>query len=121
MKPRLRSLLGISCLLLLMVVIVRAEMRQAVPTVRREPNAPAVDLYGDPLPPGAIARLGTVRFHKAGSFHNIAFSPDSRMIATAGAEYWDRTTGHSKIALEVPFYFDHFVFTPDGRTVIGTD
>jgi RNA polymerase sigma factor (sigma-70 family) len=56
---------------------------------------PARDLFGDPLPPGAIARLGTVRFR--GDPAHVAFSPDGKWIATAGysatAYLWDAATG----------------------------
>src|SRR5262249_26771266 len=54
-----------------------------------------VDRYGDPLPPGAVARLGTVRyrFSPAGS----AFLPDGKTVVSTGQgntiNLWDARTG----------------------------
>jgi WD40 repeat protein len=42
--------------------------------------APRVDRYGDPLPDGAITRIGTSRLVQPAT--TIAFSPDGRLIAT---------------------------------------
>src|SRR5262249_36486973 len=65
-----------------------------------------VDCYGDPLPEGAVARIGTVRFRGPGrnpihiqdlKFHNqIALSPDGKTLVLAcpdGLHFWDIVTG----------------------------
>jgi RNA polymerase sigma factor (sigma-70 family) len=58
---------------------------------------PARDRFGDPLPPGALARMGTVRFRHGGIINSISFSPDDRILVTAGSErpvrLWDVATG----------------------------
>src|ERR1019366_781582 len=40
--------------------------------------------YGDPLPDGVIARLGTVRLHFGGEVSSAAVSPDSSILIAAG-------------------------------------
>src|SRR5687768_9793587 len=56
-----------------------------------------VDLYGDRLPPGATARLGTVRFTHARDSTGVAFLPDNSTLVTASEERsircWDAQTG----------------------------
>src|SRR5207247_1709646 len=52
--------------------------------VQREPKPipPPVDLFGDPLPPEALARLGTIRMQHGMSVQAIAFAPDGKSLAT---------------------------------------
>jgi WD40 repeat protein len=42
--------------------------------------AQVLDLHGDPLPPDAVARLGTVRLGPAGPHFTVAFTPDSKRL-----------------------------------------
>lgn len=49
-----------------------------------EKKSPRLDRFGDPLPPGAIRRFGTLRFRHHG-IYDLAFTPDSkRLIAGMG-------------------------------------
>ncbi len=54
-----------------------------------------VDRYGDPLPPGAVARLGTVRYRFGGQ--GAAFLPDGRTVVSVrdgnAILLWDARTG----------------------------
>src|SRR5207244_8940716 len=71
---------------------------------------PAVDTSGDPLPPGAIMRLGSGRWRPGGSVTHLAFSPDGQRLATYHQEHystaavtlWDVATGRELRRVEIP-------------------
>jgi RNA polymerase sigma factor (sigma-70 family) len=65
-----------------------------------ERAASRLDLHGDPLPPGARVRLGTIRFRPAEvrltGHLALTFSPDGKELYTVGdgeLEVWDSNTG----------------------------
>jgi WD40 repeat protein/beta-lactamase regulating signal transducer with metallopeptidase domain len=64
------------------------------PEAKRKPTA---DLYGDPLPAGALARLGTTRLRHGGDVTFVAFGRDGKTLLTAGQDntlrVWDLASG----------------------------
>jgi WD40 repeat protein len=48
-------------------------------------KAVRADRHGDPLPPGAIARLGTLRFGHRAVKWSVAFAPDGKTLLAGGA------------------------------------
>ncbi|MGP0065186.1 MAG: RNA polymerase sigma factor [Isosphaeraceae bacterium] len=58
---------------------------------------PRTDRYGDPLPPGAVMRLGSVRFRHDRIVNHIAYTPDGRLLVTDDRgrffQTWDAETG----------------------------
>jgi WD40 repeat protein len=51
------------------------------------------DRYGDPLPPGAIARLGTGRLRHSSEVWSAVFSADDKTLVSAGPVYGEDTKG----------------------------
>jgi RNA polymerase sigma factor (sigma-70 family) len=95
-------------------------------------TAPRLDRSGDPLPPGAIARLGTLRWRLAGSgLSSLAESPDGKTLAVAttgsGVSIIDMATG--RLRRRVPEdesvrkaclddFHGHTAISADGRTAV---
>jgi WD40 repeat protein len=80
------------------------------------------DAYGDPLPPGALARLGSVRLRPPGGARVVAFSPDNKILASGGDDgfvrLWDRRTGKEIHRLKgQETYVEALAFTPDGKVL----
>jgi RNA polymerase sigma factor (sigma-70 family) len=76
----------------------KAASAPAQPAVAGEKKSVlAADLYGDALPEGALARLGTVRFRLGNGIYNMALAPDGRTAVTVGGnsvtQFWDVATG----------------------------
>jgi WD40 repeat protein len=67
-----------------------------------------IDRDSGPLPKDAIARLGSPRLRHAGEITALAFSPDSRWLASASSELidgtarlWDAATGKERVRVKL--------------------
>jgi RNA polymerase sigma factor (sigma-70 family) len=89
---------------------------------------PRVDMTGDPLPEGALARIGTLRFRSSDDDHLsfLAF-PDSKLLVTQemrGLRVWETRTGkHLRRIPDKPedmpggkYYVYSSDLSPDGQT-----
>jgi RNA polymerase sigma factor (sigma-70 family) len=98
------------------------------PTLIQKPHT---DFYGDPLPPGVLARLGTTLFqHKAG---HLVFSADSKKMLSGSTDglvqEWDVATSklEKRIQMTLPqkrkenFKLVEPLLSPDGKLLTITD
>ncbi|MHC4915827.1 MAG: WD40 repeat domain-containing protein [Planctomycetota bacterium] len=82
--------------------------------------AAKVDVHGDPLPPGAVCRMGTVRFHQRSRINGLCYSPDGKTIASGGdgreVIVWNAETGERIARLDVghKVVYD-LAFSPGGK------
>ena len=89
------------------------------------------DLYGDSLPPGAIARMGTVRFWMPTAMWSITFAPDGKTlvsVVSGTAVAWEADSGRLIRRLFPPekhtpeeFEVWLFGFSPDGKSFAACD
>jgi WD40 repeat protein len=80
------------------------------------------DRYGDPLPKGAVARLGTVRLQHEHSVYALAFSPDGKALAAGSHDHtvrlWQTRTGKELRKFKGHTqYINSVAFSPDGRVL----
>src|SRR5262245_58023038 len=91
MRLRANLLVSVACLALVLPLLGRGQRPAAEdksePAKGRQARA---DRYGDPLPEGAIARLGTIRLRQPDSeiITSVTFSPDGKVVASAGGDTW---------------------------------
>jgi RNA polymerase sigma factor (sigma-70 family) len=90
------------------------ERKIETPKPASEKTAPT-DLYGDPLPSGAIARLGTVRFRHGNDLEGLFLSSDGRTLISAGVDavrMWDVRSGRQQRQIDLIHPYNR-IFGPD--------
>jgi WD40 repeat protein len=94
---------------------------QAPPPKQEEAEQARTDAVGDLLPPGAMVRLGTVRFRHGFGIQSVAFSPDGKKVAAGGngltISLWDAATGKEVRSFRKVLYSTHVAFSPDGKVL----
>jgi hypothetical protein len=92
--------------------------------VAQAKNEPRRDRYGDPLPLGAVARLGTLRFRVDAAIQGLAFAPDGKMIVVRGnGGLWllDAVCGKQIRHIDNSgSHTPHIAFSPDGKRLIAS-
>jgi WD40 repeat protein len=113
--------------LLVAVPVSTAQLAQRAFADKHRDAEIKLDRYGDPLPTGALMRLGTIRFQHGKGIESAALSPDGKILVTAGGDairVWDSATGrplrHYEL-LSMPRGFGSgsgfLVISPDGKTL----
>jgi WD40 repeat protein len=90
-----------------------------------------LDHRGDPLPEGALTRLGSANFRHRGRVVTAALSPDARRLAVASTEHrgpalhlWDTAAGKELWVcrdFEVLSALAQVSFSPDGKLLAASD
>jgi RNA polymerase sigma factor (sigma-70 family) len=85
---------------------------------------PRADRYGDPLPDGAVARLGTVRFRQEGWTQGaLAFLADGKTLVSATDQghallFWEASTGRRlRTVSTAPLSIHSFALAPDRKRI----
>lgn len=87
-----------------------------------EPARPRADALGDPLPPQAVGRLGSLRLRLRYHAETVTFSPDGKTLVTTEydcgrVQFWDAKTG--KLLRELPPGTGTcVVYSPNGKSFV---
>ncbi len=107
-------------LIVIGVLIALAAFQVVRPELAARPSRAAglaagkVDVHGDPLPRGALARLGTVRFRPGDSIERLVFAPDGKTLAC-----WDGSSALSLFDAMTGKPIRRHSFPPSQAHVLG--
>jgi RNA polymerase sigma factor (sigma-70 family) len=135
----------LTCLVLLaasvagigLALLPAAASQPETPKEAHEPNpamieraaAPRRDQFGDPLPDGVVARLGSMRLRHGATISDVCFTPDGQALISAGGDglihVWDVTTGKERLRIHDPTgpfsggldHVESVTVSPDGNFV----
>jgi RNA polymerase sigma factor (sigma-70 family) len=84
----------------------------------------SLDGHGDPLPEGAVVRLGTIRFNHGADLNHLLFTPDGKTILSGGrrlVRLWNAATGAETGQLPPPVAYvsGTTVTLPDSTTLVS--
>jgi WD40 repeat protein len=121
--PTMSTLTGrfllLACVVLAVPAPARADGPAAPDRKPTEPKKPRTDRYGDPLPEGAIARIGTVRWRHVGAFF-AAYGPDGKTlvsVADNSFRVWEVATGRKLREVTTKPEIICGAQSPDGKIV----
>ncbi|HMF11310.1 MAG TPA: sigma-70 family RNA polymerase sigma factor, partial [Gemmataceae bacterium] len=97
------------------------ENEQSKPAAE-ERKTERVDVLGDPLPSGVIARLGTIRLRYGHLYPSVVITRDGKTLLAShedgGVRAWDLTTGRLQYALPAKEREDGVLaLSPDGKVL----
>jgi WD40 repeat protein len=112
---------------LLRIAILAFTFSLSVSSAAAQPAGPRTDRHGDPLPGGALQRLGTVHYRQEVRIDAFAFAPDGQTYATAAntpkdatVRLWHTATGKEiRRCSGAPNDIVQVAFAPDGQTVVA--
>jgi RNA polymerase sigma factor (sigma-70 family) len=95
-------------------------------TGKQEPPALGADRFGDPLPDGAIARLGTVRFRQGFYVTKVGFALDGKVLVSESGGVgnyhvclWDAATGKALKQIQDCVTPGRLSVSADGKWVVS--
>jgi WD40 repeat protein len=88
------------------------------------PSWPRLDAAGDPLPKGAVMRIGSSRWRASGPFHHVRFTPDGKHLVSVGLQDGITITSvrDGKVLNRLVTYagMGGVAISPDGNRLAGT-
>jgi WD40 repeat protein len=102
-----------------LAMLLLASAAQAEPLAR-------TDAQGDPLPAGALARIGTTRFREGNYISAVTIAPDGKALAIASSQsirILDLATGKELRTLKATGFanFTHITYSTDSKLLAGGD
>jgi WD40 repeat protein len=122
MLTRQETWLILACLLLGPASVAFGQAAVDVNPKDSRPNPPVrLDMHGDPLPPRALARLGTLRMRPNSGADSAAWSPDGSLLATAcgTVKVWDASTGKEVDRFKGKITGGALEFSADGKVLLA--